>query len=98
LLGGLHYQLLDDGSFHKVWNVIYEAIPSVGLQKIYSKRLLPNYDIFDEEKYFTPGEGNTFYQFADKTFALLICEDMWASSVHDFDPCQEMIKEIQQKN
>lgn len=97
LCGGLEYELQDEDLQH-VRNVIYELIPGTGLKKVYTKRLLPNYDIFDEQKYFTRGSDNCFYQFEDKTFGLLICEDMWASSFHDVDPCQLMMEEIKEKN
>src|SRR5690606_8039214 len=68
LVGGLDYELYDDGELHHVRNVIFELIPGTGLKMIYSKRLLPNYDIFDEQKYFTKGEGNAFYTYGDKVF------------------------------
>src|SRR5690606_25609346 len=75
-----------------------ELTPNKGLKKVYTKRLLPNYDIFDEQKYFTKGHENFFYQFEGKTFGLLICEDMWPSNFHDVDPCQMMIDEIKERN
>lgn len=98
LCGGLEYELHQDGSLQNVRNVIYELIPGIGLKKVYTKRLLPNYDIFDEQKYFTSGSDNSFYKFENKTFGLLICEDMWASSFHDVDPCQMMIEEMRAKS
>jgi NAD+ synthase (glutamine-hydrolysing) len=98
LLGGLEYELEGEQVPKKIRNVIYEAIPGVGLKKLYTKRLLPNYDIFDEQKYFSPGNGNCFYEFNGKIFALHICEDMWASSFHDLDPCELMLKEAREKN
>lgn len=97
LVGGLHYELESDGYPKKIKNVIYEIIPGTGLKNIYTKRLLPNYDIFDEEKYFSIGEGNTFYEFNGKLFGLQICEDMWASSVHDLDPSELMLQEVEEK-
>lgn len=97
LLGGLDYEMDQNGLPLKIKNVIFELIPGVGLKAIYTKRLLPNYDIFDEEKYFTAGSGNTFYKFENKTYGLLICEDMWHSSVHPTDPCNEMKTDCDQK-
>src|SRR5690606_9397844 len=70
LCGGLEYDLHQDGSLQSVRNVIYELTPNKGLKKVYTKRLLPNYDIFDEQKYFTKGHENFFYQFEGKTFGL----------------------------
>ena len=98
LIGGLYYELEEDNLPKKIQNVIYEVIPGVGLKNLYAKRLLPNYDIFDEQKYFYAGKSNYFYDFNGETYGLQICEDMWASSVHDIDPCDEMLKEVKAKN
>jgi len=97
LIGGLRYVGEEEGLPDTIENVIYEAIPGEGLIPIYTKRLLPNYDIFDEQKYFSPGKGNKFYEYEGEVFGLLICEDMWASSFHELDPCHEMKAEIEAK-
>lgn len=97
LMGGLHYELEEEGIPRKILNVVYEVIPGEGLRLLYAKRLLPNYDIFDEQKYFTAGTQNCFYEFQGQTFGLLICEDMWHSSFHEVDPCQLMLNEAQSK-
>jgi NAD+ synthase (glutamine-hydrolysing) len=97
LVGGLDYEFEEDGSLKKIQNVIFEVIPGEGLKYLYTKRLLPNYDIFDEQKYFSPGHSNTFYKFQDKVFGLQICEDMWASTFHQMDPCELMREEVQEK-
>ncbi len=48
----------------------------------YAKRELPNYQVFDERRYFTPGLGTCVFQAEDEAGAaisvgLLICEDAW---------------------
>jgi len=47
----------------------------------YAKRELPNYQVFDERRYFTPGQGTCVFQAGDGDAAisvgLLICEDAW---------------------
>ena len=50
----------------------------------YAKRELPNYQVFDERRYFVPGEGVCVFEAgaADETgrrvkVGLLICEDAW---------------------
>lgn len=98
LMSGLCYEMEEDDLPQRITNVIYEIIPGLGLKNLYTKRLLPNYDIFDEEKYFSPGKENAYYKFEDKNYGLLICEDMWHSSVHPVDPCEEMHKECSEKN
>lgn len=97
LIGGLSYELEASGLPKKIENVIYAAVPGKGLEKIYVKRLLPNYDIFDEQKYFSAGTGNAFFEFQGQCFGLLICEDMWASSFHHLDPCDLMKKEVEDR-
>ncbi len=98
LIPGLDYDLAESGLPKKIENVVFEAVPGVGLKKIYTKRLLPNYDIFDEKKYFIPGSENCFYEFQGNLFGILVCEDMWASSFHKDDPCDLMYKEMKEKN
>jgi NAD+ synthase (glutamine-hydrolysing) len=41
------------------------------------KTLLPDYDIFDEARYFEPAQENLPFSYQGKTFALMICEDAW---------------------
>ena len=43
----------------------------------YSKRELPNYQVFDERRYFTPGQGTCVFQVDGINVGLLICEDAW---------------------
>lgn len=92
LIGGLAYQLGDEGIPISIRNVIYELKPGAPLRPLYTKRLLPNYDIFDEQKYFTPGTTPGVWEWQDQRFALMICEDMWASSFHQLDPAMDLAK------
>jgi NAD+ synthase (glutamine-hydrolysing) len=43
----------------------------------YAKRELPNYQVFDEYRYFTPGQGTCVFQVEGVSVGLLICEDAW---------------------
>ena len=43
----------------------------------YDKRELPNYQVFDERRYFTPGNGVGVFEVAGVRVGLLICEDAW---------------------
>ena len=43
----------------------------------YAKRLLPNYQVFDERRYFTPGQGTCVFEAGSVSVGLLICEDAW---------------------
>ena len=45
---------------------------------IYRKRLLPNYDVFDEERTFQPGTGShQLYDINGVRVGITICEDIW---------------------
>jgi NAD+ synthase (glutamine-hydrolysing) len=47
----------------------------------YRKRLLPNYAVFDEARYFTPGEesdGYELYVIGGVKVGISICEDVWS--------------------
>jgi NAD+ synthetase len=42
-----------------------------------AKQLLPTYDVFDEDRYFEPGERTTVIEHAGERVAVLLCEDLW---------------------
>ncbi len=43
----------------------------------YYKRLLPNYGVFDEERYFGRGLTTPVYRAGDLAFGVSVCEDIW---------------------
>ncbi len=43
----------------------------------YHKRLLPTYDVFDEDRYFDPGDEPIVVEFHGLRIGLAICEDLW---------------------
>jgi NAD+ synthase (glutamine-hydrolysing) len=43
----------------------------------YAKRELPNYQVFDEYRYFTRGQGTCVFQVEGINVGLMICEDAW---------------------
>jgi NAD+ synthase (glutamine-hydrolysing) len=43
----------------------------------YAKRELPNYQVFDERRYFTPGNAPCVFEVHGVRVGLLICEDAW---------------------
>ena len=62
----------------------------------YNKKLLPNYDIFDEKRYFKSGKKSGIFKInhdtLDLTVGLQICEDLWDDSY------KAKISEQQKKN
>lgn len=47
------------------------------IQNIVNKSLLPTYDIFDEYRYFEPGQNHDLVHVKGARIALTICEDLW---------------------
>ncbi|MEX1056521.1 MAG: NAD+ synthase [Natronospirillum sp.] len=47
----------------------------------YCKRHLPNYQVFDEHRYFTAGSGCTLWDCDGYRLGLTVCEDIWFEDV-----------------
>jgi len=60
------------------------------------KALLPTYDIFDEYRYFEPGNNFGIVDYKGKKIALTVCEDIWnianENPLYTVCPLDEMIK------
>ena len=74
---GIHavvgYPLYADGRIYNVGAVIGAG----KVEAIYRKSELPNYSVFDEPRYFTPGDGVTLMDVAGFAVGLNVCEDVW---------------------
>ncbi len=53
----------------------------------YRKQYLPNYGVFDEARYFRPGQGVQLFEIAGARVGVSICEDIWYSSGPMQDQC-----------
>ncbi len=49
----------------------------------YRKQRLPNYQVFDDKRYFTPGDTNIAVEIGGIRVAPIICEDVWHPEVVD---------------
>jgi len=47
------------------------------IKKYFHKRLLPNYDVFDEYRYFTAGNSDNVLLLDKYKIGITICEDIW---------------------
>lgn len=68
------------GFVDKVEGRLYNAAALCGnnrVLQVYHKRELPNYGVFDERRYFTPGESVGLTELGGTLFAQTICEDVW---------------------
>lgn len=66
------------------------------VQGIVSKSLLPNYDVFDEYRYFEPAYSWTCIEFMGKKLAITICEDIWNlgdNPLYRVCPMDELMKQ-----
>ena len=44
---------------------------------VYTKHFLPNYGVFDENRYFQVGQKNPVFRFEEGLFGVSVCEDIW---------------------
>jgi NAD+ synthase (glutamine-hydrolysing) len=47
------------------------------VRTVYRKNRLPNYAVFDEQRYFVPGDGPAIVEVAGARVGLTVCEDVW---------------------
>ncbi len=64
------------------------------------KTLLPEYDVFDDPRYFEPNEKpNELFEINGKKIGVVICEDFWNDKtfwkerLYDVDPAEEAIRQ-----
>jgi NAD+ synthase (glutamine-hydrolysing) len=78
---------------HGGGNVLHNALVAIrdGVQvAVGIKRLMPDYDVFDEDRWFTPGGSATIVEHRGQRLGLLICEDLWQgddAQVTTYWPC-----------
>jgi predicted amidohydrolase len=64
----------------------------------YDKRLLPTYDVFDEDRYFEPGSRPVVIEAAGARIGLSICEDLWRGEdvgfSHKYLDCADPVAEL----
>ncbi|QTN34061.1 NAD+ synthase [Akkermansiaceae bacterium] len=66
-----------------------------GIKAKFWKTLLPTYDVFDERRYFEPGEFCEPFTWQGKRIGVTICEDIWTEDYlqrpfYDRDPVEEL--------
>src|SRR5208337_3823905 len=64
-----------------------------------SKMLLPTYDVFDESRYFQPGDRQYVYGVGREQVGITVCEDVWndknfwSKPLYARDPVSELISQ-----
>lgn len=81
----------------KLYNAV--ALVSGGtVQQVFHKRLLPTYDVFDEDRYFEPGKLPLTFELGGTRFGVTICEDAWNDDgalrrFHEENPVELCVRE-----
>ncbi|MCH8994939.1 MAG: NAD+ synthase [Chloroflexi bacterium] len=65
-----------DGEIYNAAAVIHNG----QLVGVYHKQLLPNYGVFDEQRYFQPGAEAPVFEIAAVQVGVNVCEDIWYSN------------------
>ena len=69
------------------------------IQFVQHKTLIPNYDVFDEMRYFDSAESVSVFDFKGETLGISICEDIWNDSDYWYrrryhkDPVKDLINQ-----
>ena len=66
------------------------------IRHVHVKRLLPSYDVFDETRYFQPGDACRCLELGGRKIGLSICEDLWDAQalgreLYGADPLGELV-------
>lgn len=67
------YPLHEDGHLYNAVSIIRGS----EILATYRKQCLPNYQVFDERRYFSPGHAACVVNIKGIAVAMTICEDMW---------------------
>ena len=65
------------GDYRHAYNSL-AVLADGAVQRVYRKNRLPNYSVFDEQRYFVPGTDGDSIEVAGTRVGLTICEDTWA--------------------
>ena len=66
------------GDFRRAYNSL-AVLADGAVQAVYRKNRLPNYAVFDEQRYFIPGTEPLSVDVGGTTVGLTICEDCWVA-------------------
>ena len=68
------------------------------VEKIFHKRLLPTYDVFDEDRYFEPGYQSNAFSLNSLKIGVTICEDLWNDELfwgkrtYEINPIEDLVQ------
>lgn len=79
---------------------LYNSVALIGdgqIKQLFHKRLLPTYDVFEEDCYFSSGNEPNYFKLNDITIGVTICEDLWneaqfwGKKSYDFNPISDLV-------
>ena len=65
-----------DGAGQELWNSAFFIANGRVLEE-QPKLRLPTFDVYGEERYFTPAAGSRVFEFAGRRLGINVCEDLW---------------------
>lgn len=74
LVGAPHRNAMVQGK--NLFNAAF-FLADKSIKQIIHKTCLPTYDVFDEDRYFEPGQEWNIVKYKGKKLAVTICEDIW---------------------
>ena len=97
---GLLFGSITEGDDHIGTDIHNSAVLCFNgeIQFVQHKSLIPNYDVFDEMRYFDPAKEVNVFEFKDEQLGISICEDIWNDSDYWYkrryseDPVQKLIE------
>ncbi len=69
---------VEGGGDHRHAHNSLAVLGDCAVRRVYRKNRLPNYAVFDEQRYFVPGAAGDQIEVGGTAVGLTICEDTWA--------------------
>jgi len=92
LIGGISR---NPGYGKKLQNSVF-CLADGRIDLIASKTLLPNYDVFDETRYFEPAKQSSVWSWQNLKFGISVCEDIWIEAYHTIyqkNPVEDLVSQ-----
>lgn len=80
IAAGAQHQVAVVGHPQRVGNELFNSVSVLHRGKClarYHKQRLPQYGVFDEQRYFIPGHAPCVFEWMGHRIGLLVCEDLW---------------------
>lgn len=78
LIGGVSR---NPGYGKKLQNSVF-CLADGNIDLVANKTLLPNYDVFDETRYFEPAKQASVWSWQNLKLGISVCEDIWIEAYH----------------